>query len=141
MSSEGEDEEEEDEEQQEDEDEECEDHQTPTASLSSQPLLIGSCSGFIETTVKIKQNDMLPGPKVCIFACVYVGRQILFSVSDLFLLVHQLELDGKVGCVHLLLSPDQVTHLTDLLAALCVDTGTLTNTGPEPGSSHALYVT
>uniref|UniRef100_A0A8C9ZCI1 Autophagy related 2A n=1 Tax=Sander lucioperca TaxID=283035 RepID=A0A8C9ZCI1_SANLU len=28
------------------------------------PLLIGSCSGFIETTVKIKQNDMLPGPKV-----------------------------------------------------------------------------
>uniref|UniRef100_A0A672GF63 Autophagy related 2A n=1 Tax=Salarias fasciatus TaxID=181472 RepID=A0A672GF63_SALFA len=30
----------------------------------SQPLLIGSCSGFIETTVKIKQNDMLPGPKV-----------------------------------------------------------------------------
>lgn len=32
----------------------------------SQPLLIGSCSGFIETTVKIKQNDMLPGPKVCV---------------------------------------------------------------------------
>uniref|UniRef100_A0A3B4EI02 Autophagy related 2A n=1 Tax=Pygocentrus nattereri TaxID=42514 RepID=A0A3B4EI02_PYGNA len=30
-----------------------------------QPLLIGSCSGFMETTVKIKQNDMLPGPKVC----------------------------------------------------------------------------
>uniref|UniRef100_A0A8C9Z9Z1 Autophagy related 2A n=1 Tax=Sander lucioperca TaxID=283035 RepID=A0A8C9Z9Z1_SANLU len=65
---------------------------------ASQPLLIGSCSGFIETTVKIKQNDMLPGPK--------------------------LELDGKVGCVHLLLSPDQITHLTDLLAALCIDTGT-----------------
>uniref|UniRef100_A0A3Q1GLB6 Autophagy related 2A n=1 Tax=Acanthochromis polyacanthus TaxID=80966 RepID=A0A3Q1GLB6_9TELE len=61
----------------------------------SQPLLIGSCSGFIETTVKIKQNDMLPGPK--------------------------LELDGKVGCVHMLLSPDQITHLTDLLAALCID--------------------
>uniref|UniRef100_A0A8C8IGA9 Autophagy related 2A n=1 Tax=Oncorhynchus tshawytscha TaxID=74940 RepID=A0A8C8IGA9_ONCTS len=32
-----------------------------------QPLLIGSCSGFMETTVKIKQNDMLPGPKVCVF--------------------------------------------------------------------------
>uniref|UniRef100_A0A7N6FAF8 Autophagy related 2A n=1 Tax=Anabas testudineus TaxID=64144 RepID=A0A7N6FAF8_ANATE len=64
----------------------------------SQPLLIGSCSGFIETTVKIKQNDMLPGPK--------------------------LELDGKVGCVHMLLSPDQITHLTDLLEALCIDTGT-----------------
>uniref|UniRef100_A0A8C9ZHY2 Autophagy related 2A n=1 Tax=Sander lucioperca TaxID=283035 RepID=A0A8C9ZHY2_SANLU len=31
---------------------------------SATPLLIGSCSGFIETTVKIKQNDMLPGPKV-----------------------------------------------------------------------------
>uniref|UniRef100_A0A8C2CPF3 Autophagy related 2A n=1 Tax=Cyprinus carpio TaxID=7962 RepID=A0A8C2CPF3_CYPCA len=28
------------------------------------PLLIGQCSGFIETTVKIKQNEMLPGPKV-----------------------------------------------------------------------------
>uniref|UniRef100_A0A672GI32 Autophagy related 2A n=1 Tax=Salarias fasciatus TaxID=181472 RepID=A0A672GI32_SALFA len=64
----------------------------------SQPLLIGSCSGFIETTVKIKQNDMLPGPK--------------------------LELDGKVGCVHMLLSPEQITHLTDLLAALCIDTET-----------------
>ncbi|KAK1904191.1 Autophagy-related protein 2 like A [Dissostichus eleginoides] len=50
-----------------------------------QPLLIGSCSGFIETTF---------------------------------------ELDGKVGCVHMLLSPDQITHLTDLLAALCIDTET-----------------
>uniref|UniRef100_A0A8C6L8S7 Autophagy related 2A n=1 Tax=Nothobranchius furzeri TaxID=105023 RepID=A0A8C6L8S7_NOTFU len=29
------------------------------------PLLIGRCSGFMETTIKIKQNDMLPGPKVC----------------------------------------------------------------------------
>uniref|UniRef100_A0A8C7ZQB0 Autophagy related 2A n=1 Tax=Oryzias sinensis TaxID=183150 RepID=A0A8C7ZQB0_9TELE len=63
----------------------------------SQPLPIGSCSGFIEMTVKLKQNDMLPGPK--------------------------LELDGKVGCVHMLLSPDQITHLTDLLAALCIDIG------------------
>uniref|UniRef100_A0A8C8E0Y0 Autophagy related 2A n=1 Tax=Oryzias sinensis TaxID=183150 RepID=A0A8C8E0Y0_9TELE len=61
------------------------------------PLPIGSCSGFIEMTVKLKQNDMLPGPK--------------------------LELDGKVGCVHMLLSPDQITHLTDLLAALCIDIG------------------
>uniref|UniRef100_A0A673AS39 Autophagy related 2A n=1 Tax=Sphaeramia orbicularis TaxID=375764 RepID=A0A673AS39_9TELE len=68
----------------------------PLVPPVSQPLLIGSCSGFIETTVKIKQNDMLPGPK--------------------------LELDGKVGCVHMLLSPDQITHLTDLLAALCIDT-------------------
>uniref|UniRef100_A0A674CIT4 Autophagy related 2A n=1 Tax=Salmo trutta TaxID=8032 RepID=A0A674CIT4_SALTR len=72
---------------------------TPTSlPLTTQrPLLIGSCSGFMETTVKIKQNDMLPGPK--------------------------LELDGKVGCLHLLLSPDQITHLTDLLSALCIDTG------------------
>ncbi|MED6278824.1 hypothetical protein CHARACLAT_027975, partial [Characodon lateralis] len=66
-----------------------------TPGPPSRPLLIGRCSGYIETTVKIKQNDMLPGPK--------------------------LELDGKVGCVHLLLSPDQITHLSDLLAALCID--------------------
>uniref|UniRef100_A0A9J8BZU2 Autophagy related 2A n=1 Tax=Cyprinus carpio carpio TaxID=630221 RepID=A0A9J8BZU2_CYPCA len=59
------------------------------------PLLIGQCSGFIETTVKIKQNEMLPGPK--------------------------LELDGKVGCLHLLLSPSQITHLTDLLSSLCIE--------------------
>ncbi|XP_054648110.1 autophagy-related protein 2 homolog A isoform X2 [Dunckerocampus dactyliophorus] len=69
----------------------------------SQPLLIGSCSGFMETTVKIKQNDMLPGPK--------------------------LELDGKVGCVHMLLSPAQITHLTDLLAALCIETESETKRG------------
>uniref|UniRef100_A0A671XNC5 Autophagy related 2A n=1 Tax=Sparus aurata TaxID=8175 RepID=A0A671XNC5_SPAAU len=82
--------------------EEAEQESKPRTSAScppSQPLLIGSCSGFIETTVKIKQNDMLPGPK--------------------------LELDGKVGCVHMLLSPDQITHLTDLLSALCIDIGTL----------------
>uniref|UniRef100_A0A8C4I1B1 Autophagy related 2A n=1 Tax=Dicentrarchus labrax TaxID=13489 RepID=A0A8C4I1B1_DICLA len=39
---------------------------------TEQPLLIGSCSGFIETTVKIKQNDMLPGPKVCV--CTVIGQ-------------------------------------------------------------------
>ncbi|KAB5571342.1 hypothetical protein PHYPO_G00223950 [Pangasianodon hypophthalmus] len=66
------------------------------------PLLIGSCSGFMETTVKIKQNDMLPGPK--------------------------LELDGKVGCLHLLLSPNQITNLTDLLTALCIETEGSSNT-------------
>ncbi|XP_012721537.2 autophagy-related protein 2 homolog A [Fundulus heteroclitus] len=83
----------------EEEDEEGEEEAKPlktTPCPPSQPLPIGRCSGFIETTVKIKQNDMLPGPK--------------------------LELDGKVGCVHLLLSPDQITHLSDLLAALCIDT-------------------
>lgn len=74
VSSEGDDEEEEDEKdedeekQEDEEDGEDEDKQTPATSLPSQPLLIGSCSGFIETTVKIKQNDMLPGPKVCVSA-------------------------------------------------------------------------
>ncbi|XP_018592791.2 autophagy-related protein 2 homolog A isoform X2 [Scleropages formosus] len=67
----------------------------PTVPVQS-PILIGSCSGSMETTVKIKQNDALPGPK--------------------------LELDGKVGCLHLLLSPDQITHLMDMLSMLCIDT-------------------
>uniref|UniRef100_A0A6Q2ZCK0 Autophagy related 2A n=1 Tax=Esox lucius TaxID=8010 RepID=A0A6Q2ZCK0_ESOLU len=84
-----------------------------TIGGSQRPLLIGSCSGFMETTVKIKQNDMLPGPK--------------------------LELDGKVGCLHLLLSPDQITHLTDLLSALCVDTGLYRqNQLPVLGTVHIL---
>lgn len=47
------------------------------------------------------------------------------SITEIFLSGHQLELDGKVGCVHMLLSPDQITHLTDLLAALCIDIGTV----------------
>ncbi|KAF7707420.1 autophagy-related protein 2 homolog A [Silurus meridionalis] len=76
------------------------------------PLLIGSCSGFMETTVKIKQNDMLPGPK--------------------------LELDGKVGCLHLLLSPSQITNLMDLLTALCIETeGSSNMHGGGGGSSHS----
>ncbi|XP_039616656.1 autophagy-related protein 2 homolog A isoform X1 [Polypterus senegalus] len=62
------------------------------------PLLIGTCSGYMETTVKIKQNDALPGPK--------------------------LELDGKMGSLHLLLSTDQIFHLTDLLSSLHVYTET-----------------
>lgn len=95
-------EEEDDNEKEEEEKEEVKPQAVPP-STPSQPLLIGSCSGFIETTVKIKQNDMLPGPK--------------------------LELDGKVGCVHMLLSPDQITHLTDLLAALCIDTEPETKCG------------
>uniref|UniRef100_A0A8C5AZW6 Autophagy related 2A n=1 Tax=Gadus morhua TaxID=8049 RepID=A0A8C5AZW6_GADMO len=40
------------------------------------PLLIGSCSGFIETMVKIKQNDMLPGPKVSLCLCVWLGASM-----------------------------------------------------------------
>uniref|UniRef100_A0A4W5NJF9 Autophagy related 2A n=1 Tax=Hucho hucho TaxID=62062 RepID=A0A4W5NJF9_9TELE len=87
-----------------------EDNDPPAAPTSlppatQRPLLIGSCSGFMETMVKIKQNDMLPGPK--------------------------LELDGKVGCLHLLLSPDQITHLTDLLSALCIDTAEGEEAEPE----------
>lgn len=63
MSSEGEDEEEGDEEEEADEDGKP---QTSPPSSPSLPILIGTCSGFIETIVKIKQNDMLPGPKVCV---------------------------------------------------------------------------
>uniref|UniRef100_A0A3B5Q3M0 Autophagy related 2A n=1 Tax=Xiphophorus maculatus TaxID=8083 RepID=A0A3B5Q3M0_XIPMA len=83
-----------------------------TACPPSQPLLIGRCSGSIETTVKIKQNDMLPGPK--------------------------LELDGRGGCVHMLLSPDQITHLADLLAALCIDIGTCGGVNSRPLDSEDL---
>ncbi|XP_061541277.1 autophagy-related protein 2 homolog A isoform X1 [Phycodurus eques] len=86
-----------------DDDEKEDERKKPLEVPLSQPLLIGSCSGFIETTVKIKQNDMLPGPKF--------------------------ELDGKVGCVHMLLSPAQITHLTDLLAALCIETESETKLG------------
>ncbi|XP_061756190.1 autophagy-related protein 2 homolog A [Nerophis ophidion] len=92
-----------DEEESDNEDQQEHDKAKPLEVPVSQPLLIGSCSGFIETTVKIKQNDMLPGPK--------------------------LELDGKVGCVHLLLSPAQITHLTDLMAALCIETESETKCG------------
>lgn len=58
------------EEEDEEEDEERGEKAKPlksTACPLSQPLLIGRCSGSIETTVKIKQNDMLPGPKVRVF--------------------------------------------------------------------------
>ncbi|XP_066504657.1 autophagy-related protein 2 homolog A [Hoplias malabaricus] len=79
-----------------DENEEKRDSAPQPLRLPPEPLLIGSCSGFMETIVKIKQNDMLPGPK--------------------------LELDGKVGCLHLLLSPSQIINLTDLLTALCIET-------------------
>ncbi|XP_037396470.1 autophagy-related protein 2 homolog A isoform X3 [Pygocentrus nattereri] len=79
--------------------------------LPPEPLLIGSCSGFMETTVKIKQNDMLPGPK--------------------------LELDGKVGCLHLLLSPSQIIHLTDLLTALCIETGSSNTRGGAGIGGHS----
>jgi len=69
-------EEEEEEVQQEDEEEEEDEERKPLKSPpcpASQPLLIGSCPGFIETTVKIKQDDMLPGPKVCAVVCVLMS--------------------------------------------------------------------
>uniref|UniRef100_A0A673KXF3 Autophagy-related protein 2 homolog A-like n=1 Tax=Sinocyclocheilus rhinocerous TaxID=307959 RepID=A0A673KXF3_9TELE len=45
-------------------------HPTPKPP---EPLLIGQCSGFIETTVKIKQNEMLPGPKDPYLVCLNVA--------------------------------------------------------------------
>uniref|UniRef100_A0A8C7J597 Autophagy related 2A n=1 Tax=Oncorhynchus kisutch TaxID=8019 RepID=A0A8C7J597_ONCKI len=47
------------------EEEETDPPAAPTSlpPATQRPLLIGSCSGFMETMVKIKQNDMLPGPK------------------------------------------------------------------------------
>ncbi|KAJ6656924.1 hypothetical protein lerEdw1_002925 [Lerista edwardsae] len=57
------------------------------------PLLqIGSCSGYTEMRIKLKQNEAFPGPK--------------------------LELDGKIGSLHLLLSPRQIMYLLDLLSSL-----------------------
>ncbi|XP_029466870.1 autophagy-related protein 2 homolog A [Rhinatrema bivittatum] len=63
-------------------------------SSPSQLLQIGSCSGHMEMTLKLKQNEAFPGPK--------------------------LELDGKMGSLHLLLSPEQVVYLQDLLTALSI---------------------
>lgn len=58
------------------------------------PLQIGSCSGYMEMRIKLKQNEAFPGPK--------------------------LELDGKLGSLHLLVSPQQIFYLRDLLTALSV---------------------
>lgn len=55
-------------------------HPTPKPP---EPLLIGQCSGFIETTVKIKQNEMLPGPKVCLH-----NKKIKKTEWEYFLDVH-----------------------------------------------------
>uniref|UniRef100_A0A8D2IVI6 Autophagy related 2A n=1 Tax=Varanus komodoensis TaxID=61221 RepID=A0A8D2IVI6_VARKO len=55
-------------------------------------LQIGSCSGYTEMRIKLKQNEAFPGPK--------------------------LELDGKVGSLHLLLTPRQILCLLDLLSSL-----------------------
>uniref|UniRef100_A0A8C7G4R3 Autophagy related 2A n=1 Tax=Oncorhynchus kisutch TaxID=8019 RepID=A0A8C7G4R3_ONCKI len=55
----------------EEEEEGVEEEEEDDPPAVQQPLLIGSCSGFMETTVKIKQNEMLPGPKVCVFVDLF----------------------------------------------------------------------
>ncbi|KAM4720661.1 autophagy-related protein 2 homolog A [Rhinophrynus dorsalis] len=62
---------------------------TPTTTLQ-----IGSCSGCTELTIKLKQNDLFPGPK--------------------------LEIDGKIGSLHLFLTPRQVVNLQKLFDALSI---------------------
>ncbi|XP_074087234.1 autophagy-related protein 2 homolog A isoform X1 [Macrotis lagotis] len=56
------------------------------------PLQIGSCSGYMELTLKLKQNEAFPGPRM--------------------------EVSGQVGCLHLLLAPQHLLQLQDLLSAL-----------------------
>ncbi|XP_025214010.1 autophagy-related protein 2 homolog A isoform X1 [Theropithecus gelada] len=56
------------------------------------PLQIGSCSGYMELMVKLKQNEAFPGPK--------------------------LEVAGQLGSLHLLLTPRQLQHLQELLSAV-----------------------
>ncbi|XP_059257936.1 autophagy-related protein 2 homolog A isoform X1 [Mustela nigripes] len=56
------------------------------------PLQIGSCSGYMELTVKLKQNEAFPGPK--------------------------LEVAGQLGSLHLLLTPQQLQQLQELLSAV-----------------------
>ncbi|XP_078061478.1 autophagy-related protein 2 homolog A-like [Mustelus asterias] len=63
-----------------------------TPPSSSSLIQIGSCTGCMEMTMKLKQNDALPGPK--------------------------LELDGKMGSLHMFLNPQQISNLTDLLSTL-----------------------
>uniref|UniRef100_H3BF07 Autophagy related 2A n=1 Tax=Latimeria chalumnae TaxID=7897 RepID=H3BF07_LATCH len=64
---------------------------TPPSSPVSQ---IGSCTGCMEMMVKLKQNEAFPGPR--------------------------LEVDGKMGSLHLFLTPQQIAYLQDLLSALCI---------------------
>ncbi|OWK17105.1 hypothetical protein Celaphus_00013306 [Cervus elaphus hippelaphus] len=56
------------------------------------PQQIGSCSGCLELTVKLKQNEAFPGPK--------------------------LEVCGQLGSLHLLLTPRQLQQLQELLSAV-----------------------
>ncbi|XP_029812574.1 autophagy-related protein 2 homolog A isoform X2 [Suricata suricatta] len=56
------------------------------------PLQIGSCSGYMELTVKLKQNEAFPGPK--------------------------LEVAGQLGSLHVLLTPRQLQQLQELFSAM-----------------------
>ncbi|XP_060463139.1 autophagy-related protein 2 homolog A isoform X3 [Panthera onca] len=56
------------------------------------PLQIGSCSGYMELTMKLKQNEAFPGPK--------------------------LEVSGQLGSLHLLLTPQQLQRLQELFSAM-----------------------
>ncbi|XP_028626860.1 autophagy-related protein 2 homolog A isoform X2 [Grammomys surdaster] len=56
------------------------------------PLQIGSCTGSMELTVKLKQNEAFPGPK--------------------------LEVSGQLGSLHVLLTPHQLQQLQKLLSAI-----------------------
>uniref|UniRef100_A0ABI8AR38 Autophagy related 2A n=1 Tax=Felis catus TaxID=9685 RepID=A0ABI8AR38_FELCA len=56
------------------------------------PLQIGSCSGYMELTMKLKQNEAFPGPK--------------------------LEVSGQLGSLHLLLTPRQLQRLQELFSAM-----------------------
>ncbi|XP_039100718.1 autophagy-related protein 2 homolog A isoform X1 [Hyaena hyaena] len=56
------------------------------------PLQIGSCSGYMELTMKLKQNEAFPGPK--------------------------LEVAGQLGSLHLLLTPRQLQQLQELFSAM-----------------------
>lgn len=56
------------------------------------PLQIGSCTGYVELMVRLKQNEAFPGPK--------------------------LEVSGQLGSLHLLLTPRQLQQLQRLLSAI-----------------------
>uniref|UniRef100_A0A3Q4G063 Autophagy related 2A n=1 Tax=Neolamprologus brichardi TaxID=32507 RepID=A0A3Q4G063_NEOBR len=109
----------------------------PQVAPLSQPLLIGSCSGFIETTVKIKQNDMLPGPKVhAALSCTPRNAKTqLLSQADFSLFSFSLILSwswmGKwaVGQAEQL-KPDALLRLT--LGGLTL---TLLQEDPQPSSA------
>lgn len=64
----------------------------PQEGPAQPPLQIGSCSGCLELTVKLKQNEAFPGPK--------------------------LEVSGQLGSLHLLLTPQQLQQLQELLGAV-----------------------